>query len=48
MKEIKFIFEEETDYNDFIKNLLETMEPKVGEAIVDDTTITVIIKNLNA
>jgi hypothetical protein len=48
MKEIKFIFEEETDYNDFVKNLLETMSPKVGETIVDDTTITVIIKDLKA
>ena len=48
MKEIKFIFEKEEDYNNFIKNLLQDMSSEVGETVVDDNTITVIIKDLKA
>ena len=46
MKEIKFTFEKEEDYNDFIKNLLQDMSPEVGETTVDETSINVVIKNL--
>lgn len=46
MKEIKFTFEREEDYNNFINNLLAGMLPEVGIIEVDETSINVVIKNL--
>ena len=46
MKEIRFNFENQEDYDYFIKNVLVSFTKENGDVVEDENTINILIKNL--